>query len=167
MKPDLLPQSIPVKGIRSVSLSTSSGSVPVFMNRIPGSVDELALFSLSGPLDEKVIATSLVPHMAPGNSVRGALFAFEGLCVPGLIVCTGSAHAAEVVYSIMSKAPAVVDGALVGLRGMRGAEITKPPRNRFNEMCTAVFLFRYVALDWSLFSCSMALKSRVRQGGPS
>ena len=113
------PESVqlPLGGTRSVCLSEA---LPVFINRLPGSVDGVALFSLQGPLDGSAVATALSQHLAPGHSLRQASLTLNGLVLPGLVIAAGSAHAAAAIYSMASRAPAVVDGALVGLRGGSG-----------------------------------------------
>ena len=111
----------PLHGLRSLCLKTSSGSVPIFVNRLPGSTDELTLCSLSGALDCELVASALSAALAPGHSIRPASLVFEGLELPGLIVAAGSAAAAAAVYATVSKTPAVVDGELVGLRGEQSA----------------------------------------------
>lgn len=119
----------PLLGLRSLCLKTSSGSMPIFVNRLPGSTDELALCSLSGALDCQLVASALSATLAPGHSIRPASLVFEGMELPGLIVAAGSAAAAAAVYATVSKTPAIVDGELVGLRGEQSAawSLALPP----------------------------------------
>lgn len=107
---------VPVAGTRAVFINPE---LPVFLNRIPDSTN-VALFHPARPLDSRLVVSALSSIITPLPPVRATALSFNGAAVPGLVVSTGSSQSADLVYSLGAKAPAVVDGALVGLRGALG-----------------------------------------------